>query len=87
MHFSTSYYVTKITVPLQISERFRNEGLNQGISRGLHQGEVEMLLRLMKSKFGAIDVHTNQQIHDADSGCLAKWSLRLLTANNIAVWG
>jgi len=62
------------------AERFRNEGLNQGIN----QGEVEMLLRLMESKFGVIDLPTKQQIQAADSGSIAKWSLRLLTANNVA---
>ena len=62
------------------AERFREEGMQQGIQ----QGEVAVLLRLMERKFGHRLTDVDRQlVVSADTETLLKWSDRILSANSI----
>ena len=62
------------------AERFRDEGIQQG----MQQGEVAVLLRLMERKFGHRLTEIDRQlVESADTETLLKWSDRILSANSI----
>ena len=62
------------------AERFREEGIQQG----MQQGEVAVLLRQMERKFGHRLTETDRrQVESADAETLLKWSDRILSANSI----
>ena len=62
------------------AERYREEGVQQGI----RQGEVAVLLRLMERKFGHHLTEDDRRIiESADTETLLKWSDRILSANSI----
>ena len=73
------------------AERFRREGMEQGMEQGMQegvqqgvkQGETQMLLRLLRLKFGALPDAVCTRINAADSETLLVWSDRVLTATTL----
>ena len=61
------------------AERFRQEGIDQGIQ----QGEAAALIRLLRRKFGDIPVATRQRIEAADSETLLEWLDRVIAATSL----
>ena len=61
------------------AERFRQEGIQEGMQKG----EVQLLLRLLHRKFGEVPVSVRQRIESADADLLLEWSDRLLTASTL----
>lgn len=64
-------------------ERYRNEGLQKGMQKGMQKGEVQILLRQLNQKFGALPNDKRRMIELADPDTLLKWSERVLTANSL----
>jgi predicted transposase/invertase (TIGR01784 family) len=64
-------------------EQGRLQGLQQGIEQGRHQGEAAVLLRQIERKFGPPMESVRQQVEDADTETLLRWSDRILTADNL----
>ena len=51
--------------------------------RGVQKGEVLVLLRQLRLKFGEIPEAIRQRVEAADSDTLLTWSERILTAERI----
>ena len=81
---------------LDIDEMFRDlykgiyeeRGLAQGIQQGLIQGERNILLKLIRRKFGALPEDYNHKIETLDTEAeLDELSYRILTANSLEQLG
>ncbi len=77
------------------SERFRQEGMQQGIRQGMQQGvqqgmhkgvqqgEALMLMRLIEQKFGQQPETFHRKVKHADVETLNQWSARLFEARTV----
>jgi flagellar biosynthesis/type III secretory pathway protein FliH len=73
------------------SERFREEGIQQGmrlgeqqgVKQGVRMGEATALLRVMRRKFGELPEPARQRIESADPDTLLEWLDRTVTAASI----
>jgi predicted transposase/invertase (TIGR01784 family) len=62
-----------------------DQGLQQGIERGRQQGGQEMLLRLLRDRFGdAVDAQVEHRIATASLEQLQAWTPRILIAATLA---
>jgi flagellar biosynthesis/type III secretory pathway protein FliH len=70
-----------------IADQFREEGYKKGNAEGVAQGEVagrmELLLRLVRKRFGDVSPTIEDRIRSADGDTLDRWAERILTANRI----
>ncbi len=68
-------------------KRGEERGLKQGEERGLARGRREMLLRLLRSRFGEPSDATQARVNGADIPTLDRWADRVLTARTLdEVW-
>jgi len=51
--------------------------------RGVAKGEANLLLRLIRRRFGTVDDTVTQRIQSADSTHLETWSLNILDADTL----
>jgi hypothetical protein len=51
---------------------------------GRQEGEAQMLLRLLRLKFGPPNPETVERVHSADADRLLEWGERVLTAKRLA---
>jgi flagellar biosynthesis/type III secretory pathway protein FliH len=58
----------------------RSEGRKEGRSEGRKEGRQELLLKLLRARFGALPQEAVERIESADVAQLDAWSDRLLTA-------
>ncbi len=65
------------------SERFLQQGLEQGEHIGLRQGEARVLLTLLRLKFGTVSEAVGVRINQADADTPLRWSRRALLAGSI----
>lgn len=56
---------------------------NQGMQKGLQKGRVELLLKLLERKFGAVEEATRQRVAAATSNQLERWGERILTVTTL----
>ncbi len=68
---------------MQFAERFREEGIQQGMEQGKHQGEALILERQLRLKFGALPDEVQRRIEQANEQTLLTWSERVLTADHL----
>jgi flagellar biosynthesis/type III secretory pathway protein FliH len=65
----------------------RQEGLQlgrqEGIEQGRRQGEIELLLRQLRRRFGSVPETIEVRLRDADPNQLLEWGERAVTANSI----
>ena len=65
-----------------LSERFLQQGLEQGLAQGEHigmrKGEARVLLTLLRLKFGTVSEAVEARIDQADADTLLRWSGRVL---------
>jgi hypothetical protein len=47
------------------------------------EAQVEMLLRLLRLKFGNLDPETERQVCSAHAACILQWGDRVLTATSL----
>ena len=67
----------------RVREESTREGEQRGEQRDLQRGEVQVLLRQMRLKFGEIPGDVRHRIEQADADTLLIWSERILTAERI----
>lgn len=70
-----------------LKEEGREEGLEKGLEKGRQEGvklgEMAVLERLLRLKFGSIDEAARARIATASSADLVQWSERVLTAESL----
>jgi predicted transposase YdaD len=64
----------------RIREEGHQEGHEEGRQEGRQEGEVEMLLRLLRIRFGTLPADTEARIQEADPETLLHWSERVWSA-------
>jgi flagellar biosynthesis/type III secretory pathway protein FliH len=69
-----------MTAAEQLMERGRQQGLDRGREQGREQGRKEMLLDLLRERFGALPDAIVARVAAADMAQLVVWSKRVLTA-------
>lgn len=69
-----------LVMELPYLRRIREEGRQEGRQEGRREGEAEMLLRLLRIRFGTLPVDTEAHVQAADPKTLLRWSERVLTA-------
>lgn len=62
------------------SRRGRREGRVDGVAEGLLQGRREMLLELLRARFGELPESAVARVEAADAGQLALWAKGVLSA-------
>jgi len=73
-------------VDTMLAERVKEwtyEWKQEGIEEGMQKGEVGILLRLMRLKFGDLNAETLARIESADADQLLVWSERILSAKTV----
>ena len=55
----------------------------KGIQKGRQEGEIRILLRLMRLKFSELDTETVTRVQSADTEQLSRWSERILSAKTV----
>lgn len=58
----------------------RQEGLQQGMQQGQQQGQRTLLVELLQTKFGSLDVQVLRRLDAADERALKRYAQRVLTA-------
>ena len=69
-----------MTAADQLMERGREQGLKQGVEQVVEQGRREMLLDLLRERFGALPNAAVARVTAAGLAELRAWSKRVLTA-------
>ncbi len=73
-----------MTIAEQSREEGFKKGVDQGIAQGVAQGKithtVEMLLRLLRKRFGDVPPTAEERIRTASIDRLDEWAERILTA-------
>jgi hypothetical protein len=59
------------------------EGLKEGMEKGLQQGEVALLRRQLQRRFGPLPEWAVQKLEAADRATLEAWGVRLLDAPSL----
>ena len=72
-----------MTTAEQLIERGRVEGLEKGRVEGRVEGQADLLLRMLGSRFGAVDEGIRDRLRDATVDDIARWSDRLVRGASI----
>ena len=68
-----------------IVETWRQEAIQEGVKKGVQQGECAVLLRQLRQRFGdAVDAHVEQRIATASIEQIDLWTVRILSAATLA---
>ena len=67
----------------RIREEGREEGREAGRLEGRREGEAEMLLRLLRLRFGTVPTEVTTRVTTADPEALLRWSERVLSAPTV----
>ncbi len=59
------------------------KGIQKGLRKGRQEGEIGILLRQMRLKFGGLDTETIARVQSADTEQLSSWSERILSAKTV----
>jgi predicted transposase YdaD len=65
---------------LPFQQRILAEGRRQGEAAGRREGEAEVVLRLLRIRFGALPEDVTARLNAADAETLLRWSERVLNA-------
>jgi predicted transposase YdaD len=75
----------------ELEARGERRGLKKGLKRGLEkglreglEGQRDLVLRLLETKFGAIDSRTRARVKVAQPKSLLRWGERLITAERLS---
>jgi predicted transposase YdaD len=66
----------------RIREEGRQEGHQEGRQEGRREGEAEMLLWLLRIRFGTLPADTEARVQEADPEALLHWSERVLSSRH-----
>jgi len=83
MQIYTEKYPQEAKAMSTLSERLREEGMQQGVLQGMQQGEVILLKRLLSRRFGVLDAVTVQRLESASTDDLEQYAENLLDANSL----
>jgi hypothetical protein len=68
-----------------IVETWRQEAIQEGVKKGVQQGECAVLLRQLRQRFGdAVDAHVEQRVATAPIEQIDLWTMRILSATTLA---
>jgi flagellar biosynthesis/type III secretory pathway protein FliH len=67
----------------QIREEGRQEGWEEGREEGRQEGEAQVVLRLLRLKFGPLAPEVEERLRSADADRLLEWGDRVLTAKSL----
>jgi predicted transposase/invertase (TIGR01784 family) len=73
-------------VPLEQTRFYREVrqlGLKEGIKRGIEKGELNLLVRLLRKRFGELPPWVEQKLNHADTVSLEEWGERVLDAESL----
>lgn len=68
---------------LEIMAESRAEGMAQGISQGMARGKADLLLRLMRRRFGSLPSAVEQRVLSAEAEDLDLWGEAVLDARTV----
>jgi len=61
-------------------QSFLKKYYDQGLEQGVVQGELQLLSRQLRKRFGELPEWAEQMLKEASGGMLEIWSERILTA-------
>ena len=64
-------------------ERGLQQGRQEGVQQGMQQGERELLLRLLRRRFGELSAAVRERVAAAQTPELDRWAEQLLTAASL----
>jgi predicted transposase YdaD len=70
----------ELLLELPYLQRIRAAGREEGRMEGRREGEAEMLLRLLRVRFGPLPTEVTARVTAADPETLLRWSERVLSA-------
>ena len=70
----------ELLLELPYLQRIREAGRAEGRETGRREGEAEMLLRLLRMRFGPLPAEITTRVTTADPETLLRWSERVLSA-------
>lgn len=70
-------------VIMTIADELIAEGMEKGLAKGLAQGKAELLLRLLRRRFGSTSEALEARVRTADSATLDRWAERVLFADSM----
>jgi hypothetical protein len=70
----------ELLLELPYLQRIREAGRAEGREAGRREGEAEMLLRLLRLRFGSVPADVTTRVTTADPEMLLRWSERVLSA-------
>jgi flagellar biosynthesis/type III secretory pathway protein FliH len=74
-----------MTAGQRLIEQGRQQGIEQGIEQGRQQERQEILLRLLRQRFGdAVNAHVEQRIATASVAKIDAWFARVVPAATLA---
>lgn len=65
------------------TKNWKQQGIEEGRREGLQEGKMDLLLRQLEWRFGAVSEAISTRVKQADSPTLELWSKRILTAQTI----
>jgi hypothetical protein len=68
---------------MEWTREWERNGLEKGLEQGRREGEVKLLVRQLKLKFGDLRPADQSRIDAADAGQLLQWADRVLTARSL----
>ena len=71
------------TLAEQLKEQGHRAGLKTGRAEGFAQGHGEMLLKLLRTRFGKVSPRVVAKVRAADEAKLDQWASRIFTAQQI----
>ncbi len=60
------------------------QGMHQGLRQGVREGQVQMLVRLLEQRFGALPAWASERLTSASDAELMAWASTVLSAENLA---
>ncbi|WP_446009920.1 DUF4351 domain-containing protein [Candidatus Electrothrix sp.] len=67
----------------EVMKSFLKKYFDQGVQKGVAQGELRLLFRLLHKRFGDLPGWAEEKLQGAPSGMLETWSERILTASTL----
>jgi hypothetical protein len=67
----------------EFARRYYGQGVEEGIARGVTQGRVEMLLKLLATRYGALSAAVAEEVQKATAPELDSIAERALTAKTL----
>ncbi len=69
---------------MELEEMLGRKRQEEGHALGRQEGRVELLTKLLRLKFGALDAETERRVQGGDEVELDRWAERVLTAERLA---